>query len=204
MILGADGERLSKRHGAVSVMQYRDDGYLPEAMLNYLARLGWSHGDEEMFTPRAAGRVVRPRAHQPLAGAVQSREAAWLNQQYIKARRRCAAGGAGCSRFLRQMVATLRAPGRRSGERGRPAQGACQHRGGAGRCGGLFLPPAGACRRSSGAAFHRGGEARACSICGRSLPTVEWDKPRHHTTRSRQSRQGTRPEDAARWRCRCA
>jgi glutamyl-tRNA synthetase len=50
MILGADGQRLSKRHGAMNVMQYRDDGYLPEAMLNYLARLGWSHGDEEIFS----------------------------------------------------------------------------------------------------------------------------------------------------------
>ena len=69
MILGADGERLSKRHGAVSVMQYRDDGYLPEALVNYLARLGWSHGDDEMFSARAVRRMVRPRAHQPLAGA---------------------------------------------------------------------------------------------------------------------------------------
>ena len=50
MILGADGQRLSKRHGAVSVMQYKDDGFLPDAMVNYLARLGWSHGDEEMFS----------------------------------------------------------------------------------------------------------------------------------------------------------
>ena len=50
MILGHDGERLSKRHGAVSVLQYRDDGYLPEALLNYLARLGWSHGDDEIFS----------------------------------------------------------------------------------------------------------------------------------------------------------
>ncbi|MFZ3324217.1 MAG: glutamate--tRNA ligase [Usitatibacter sp.] len=50
MILGDDGHRLSKRHGAVNVMQYRDDGYLPEAMINYLARLGWSHGDEEVFS----------------------------------------------------------------------------------------------------------------------------------------------------------
>jgi len=50
MILGADGERLSKRHGAVSVLQYRDEGYLPQALLNYLARLGWSHGDEEVFS----------------------------------------------------------------------------------------------------------------------------------------------------------
>jgi glutamyl-tRNA synthetase len=50
MILGADGQRLSKRHGAVNVMQYRDEGYLPDAMVNYLARLGWSHGDEEVFS----------------------------------------------------------------------------------------------------------------------------------------------------------
>ena len=50
MILGADGQRLSKRHGAVSVMQYKDDGFLPDAMVNYLARLGWSHGDEEVFS----------------------------------------------------------------------------------------------------------------------------------------------------------
>jgi len=50
MILGADGQRLSKRHGAVNVMQYRDDGFIPDAMVNYLARLGWSHGDEEVFS----------------------------------------------------------------------------------------------------------------------------------------------------------
>ena len=50
LILGSDGQRLSKRHGAVNVMQYRDDGFLPDAMLNYLARLGWSHGDEEVFS----------------------------------------------------------------------------------------------------------------------------------------------------------
>ncbi len=49
MILGADGAKLSKRHGAVSVLQYRDDGFLPEALLNYLVRLGWSHGDQEIF-----------------------------------------------------------------------------------------------------------------------------------------------------------
>ncbi len=50
MILGHDGQRLSKRHGAVNVLQYRDDGFLPEAMVNYLARLGWSHGDDEVFS----------------------------------------------------------------------------------------------------------------------------------------------------------
>ena len=54
MILGADGERLSKRHGAVSVLQYREEGYLPEALLNYLARLGWSHGDDEIIATEEA------------------------------------------------------------------------------------------------------------------------------------------------------
>ena len=50
MILGDDGKKLSKRHGAVGVMQYRDDGFLPQALLNYLVRLGWSHGDQEVFS----------------------------------------------------------------------------------------------------------------------------------------------------------
>ena len=50
MILGPDGAKLSKRHGAVSVLQYQEEGFLPEALLNYLVRLGWSHGDQEVFT----------------------------------------------------------------------------------------------------------------------------------------------------------
>ncbi|MDE5015017.1 glutamate--tRNA ligase family protein, partial [Francisella tularensis subsp. holarctica] len=50
MILGPDGEKLSKRHGAVNVMHYREDGYLPQAILNYLVRIGWSHGDQEIFS----------------------------------------------------------------------------------------------------------------------------------------------------------
>jgi glutamyl-tRNA synthetase len=84
MILGADGERLSKRHGAVSVMQYRDEGYLPEALLNYLARLGWSHGDEEIFSVRQfvewfdLGHVSRSPAQ------FNPEKLAWLNQQYLK------------------------------------------------------------------------------------------------------------------------
>jgi glutamyl-tRNA synthetase len=84
MILGPDGDKLSKRHGAVSVLQYRDGGYLPEAMLNYLARLGWSHGDEELFTP---AQLV-----QWFDGAHMSKSAAqwdaaklnWVNAHHIK------------------------------------------------------------------------------------------------------------------------
>jgi len=85
MILGADGERLSKRHGAVSVTQYRDDGFLPEALDNYLARLGWSHGDDELFT------MVQMVEWFDLAHASRSAaqfdpdKLAWMNQHYIKA-----------------------------------------------------------------------------------------------------------------------
>ncbi len=84
MILGSDGERLSKRHGAVSVMQYRDEGYLPEALVNYLARLGWSHGDEEMFTRDQLvewfdlGHISRSPAR------FNPEKLDWLNQQYLK------------------------------------------------------------------------------------------------------------------------
>src|SRR5438477_5647718 len=84
MILGADGERLSKRHGAVSVMQYRDEGYLPEALVNYLARLGWSHGDEEVFSSEKFVQWF-DLAHVSRSPAQFNPEKlAWLNQQYLK------------------------------------------------------------------------------------------------------------------------
>ena len=84
MILGADGERLSKRHGAVSVMQYRDDGYLPEALANYLARLGWSHGDDEIFSVEAFVEWF-DLAHVSRSPAQFNPEKlAWINQQYLK------------------------------------------------------------------------------------------------------------------------
>jgi glutamyl-tRNA synthetase len=84
MILGADGERLSKRHGAVSVTQYRDEGYLPEALINYLARLGWSHGDEESF-PVARFVEWFDLAHVSRSPAQFNPEKlTWLNQQHLK------------------------------------------------------------------------------------------------------------------------
>ncbi|MBX3651733.1 MAG: glutamate--tRNA ligase [Burkholderiales bacterium] len=84
MILGADGERLSKRHGAVSVMQYFEDGYLPEALNNYLARLGWSHGDDEKFS---MAQLVEwfDLAHVSRSPArFDPEKLGWLNQQYLK------------------------------------------------------------------------------------------------------------------------
>ncbi len=84
MILGADGKRLSKRHGAVSVMQYRDDGFLPEALLNYLARLGWSHGDQEIFSLEELVRLFDLAAVNKAASAFNPDKLLWLNQHYLK------------------------------------------------------------------------------------------------------------------------
>ncbi len=85
MILGPDGDKLSKRHGAVSVMQYEEAGYLPEAMVNYLSRLGWSHGDDELFT---RDQLVAWFDGAHLAKSPAQWDAAklnWVNAQYIKA-----------------------------------------------------------------------------------------------------------------------
>ena len=84
MILGADGERLSKRHGAVSVVQYRDEGTLPEALVNYLARLGWSHGDEELFPVELFVQWFDLAHVSRSAAQFNPEKLAWLNQQYLK------------------------------------------------------------------------------------------------------------------------
>ncbi|HKI63248.1 MAG TPA: glutamate--tRNA ligase [Burkholderiales bacterium] len=85
MILGADGERLSKRHGAVSVTQYRDDGFLPEALDNYLARLGWSHGDDELFSMAQLVEWFDLAHASRSAAQFDPDKLAWMNQQYLKA-----------------------------------------------------------------------------------------------------------------------
>lgn len=84
MILGDDGARLSKRHGAVGVMQYRDDGYLPEALLNYLVRLGWSHGDREVFTLAEMIELFDIKDVNRKASAFNTSKLDWLNQHYMK------------------------------------------------------------------------------------------------------------------------
>ena len=84
LIHGADGAKLSKRHGAVSVVAYRDQGYLPEALINYLVRLGWSHGDQEIFSREEMiehfdiGDVNRK------ASAFNTDKLDWLNQHYMR------------------------------------------------------------------------------------------------------------------------
>jgi glutamyl-tRNA synthetase len=84
MILGADGERLSKRHGSVSVMQYKEDGYLPEALLNYLARLGWAHGDAEIFGMTEFVEWFDLGGISKSPAKFNPEKLLWLNQQYLK------------------------------------------------------------------------------------------------------------------------
>ncbi|TVT44580.1 MAG: glutamate--tRNA ligase [Denitromonas halophila] len=85
MILGDDGQKLSKRHGAVSVMQYHEDGYLTEAVINYLARLGWSHGNDEVFSRDQMVNWFDLDHITPSAAQFNTEKLNWLNAHYIKA-----------------------------------------------------------------------------------------------------------------------
>lgn len=84
MILGDDGARLSKRHGAVSVMEYANDGYLPEAVLNYLVRLGWSYEDKELFTKDEMIELFDLKKVNKAPSAFNTSKLNWINQQYIQ------------------------------------------------------------------------------------------------------------------------
>jgi glutamyl-tRNA synthetase len=84
MILGPDGARLSKRHGATSVLEYRHQGYLPEAVLNYLVRLGWSHGDQEIFSVAEMTELFDIADVNHSASAINPEKLTWLNAHYIK------------------------------------------------------------------------------------------------------------------------
>jgi glutamyl-tRNA synthetase len=83
MILGPDGAKLSKRHGAVSVLQYEEEGYLPDALLNYLVRLGWSHGDQEIFTREEMIAAFDIHDVNKAASAFNPEKLLWLNQQHM-------------------------------------------------------------------------------------------------------------------------
>lgn len=84
MILGDDGKKLSKRHGAVSVLQFREEGYLPEALKNYIVRLGWSHGDQEIFTTEEMINYFDLDGISKSPAAFNTPKLQWLNQQYFK------------------------------------------------------------------------------------------------------------------------
>jgi glutamyl-tRNA synthetase len=102
MILGADGAKLSKRHGAVSVLQYREEGFLPEALLNYLVRLGWSHGDQEVFSMQEMIDFFDIADVNKSASAFNQEKLLWLNQQHMQR-----ATGERLAQFLAPQLATL-------------------------------------------------------------------------------------------------
>src|SRR5690606_6955059 len=83
MIHGPDGAKLSKRHGAVSVLEYREMGYLPDALLNYLLRLGWSHGDQEIFSREEMIELFDLEKVSRSAANFDPAKLAWVNQQHI-------------------------------------------------------------------------------------------------------------------------
>ena len=103
LILGEDGKRLSKRHGAVNVLDFRDQGYLPEALLNYLVRLGWSYGDQEIFSLEEMTRLFDIKDVNKSAAAVNPEKLLWLNQHYLKQ--------ADDARLARLLEAMLKADG---------------------------------------------------------------------------------------------
>jgi glutamyl-tRNA synthetase len=84
MILGDDGKRLSKRHGAVGVMQYRNDGFFPQALLNYLLRLGWSHEDQEIFSREEMIKLFKLENVNVAPSTFNGKKLLWVNEQYIK------------------------------------------------------------------------------------------------------------------------
>ena len=84
LIMGADGKKLSKRQGTASVLEYRDKGYLPEAVLNYLLRLGWSHGDQELFSIAEMIALFDVRNVNKSAATINPNKLLWLNQHYLK------------------------------------------------------------------------------------------------------------------------
>lgn len=106
MILGDDGQKLSKRHGAVSVTQYDDDGYLPEAVLNYLARLGWSHGDDEIFTMAQFCEWFGLDHITPSAAQFNTEKLNWLNAHYMKQADLARLGGEVSKRLALRGVST--------------------------------------------------------------------------------------------------
>ncbi len=84
MILDEQGTKLSKRTGAADVMQYKDAGYLPHALINYLARLGWSHGDQELFTPQELLDLFDVKDVNSKAARLDMAKLGWVNQHYLK------------------------------------------------------------------------------------------------------------------------
>jgi glutamyl-tRNA synthetase len=159
MILGTDGAKLSKRHGAVSVMDYPEQGYLPEAMLNYLARLGWSHGDDEVFSMAQFTEWFNLEHLTASAAQFNPEKLNWLNNHYIKA-------------ADNERLAALALPKRcalrwraSAANRAGPDEGTREHDQRAGRCRHAVLPRSATGRRATGIAPDRSRARGAGAVC---------------------------------------
>jgi hypothetical protein len=185
-VLNEQGEKMSKRNGAKAVTQYRDEGYLPDAMVNYLARLGWSHGDDEIFS-RAVPGVVQPRPPGHQRRAFDEAKLRWVNAQHLKAMP---------DAELAPLVAA------QLQKRGVEGDGACPRCAICSRTAWTPPPwPTGCCRlrrraaerRRPGQARHRRRQARPGQL-GHAARIHAMDRP---TSPPRSSRPGrARPEDA--------
>jgi hypothetical protein len=153
IILGDDGLKLSKRRGAVSVTAYQEDGYLPEAMLNYLARLGWSHGDDELFSREQMVQWFDGSHLSKSPAQWDPAKLAWVNAQYMKA---AATRAWRASRKPNWPSVASRRKTWPAGTCQRALQGPLQHRGGTGRLAADALRARHAQRRRPRCASHRG------------------------------------------------
>ena len=174
MILGHDGERLSKRHGAVSVLQYRDDGYLPEALLNYLARLGWSHGDDEMFSVEQFVEWFDLAAVHRAPARFDPEKLRWTQPAASEVRRRRPARGARTAVPCRGWLRRRGRPGSR--QRHRAGEGAGRHGRGAGRCDGVLLSARRAESRRCAISTTRPSRLQAVSALRLSLDSIDWNR----------------------------
>ncbi len=180
MILGPDGQKLSKRHGAVSVLQYDADGFLPEALFNYLARLGWSHGDAEKFS-RAQLVEWFDLEHVNRAPAQYNLDKLlWLNGEYMKEADDGRLAQLAAPRIESRGGVTR---GRTAARAGRwPAEGSLAHAERTRRSGVAVLPGA-ACATATLLAEHLSGASRdAVRLFGERAATVAWE-PRLARTR---------------------
>ena len=195
IILGDDGQKLSKRRGAVSVTAYEDDGYLPEAMLNYLARLGWSHGDEELFT-REQMVAWFDGSHLSKSPAQWDRGQARLGQRALPEARSTTPRllALATAQLARRGIDAPASDARAARLRG--VQGPLQHRRRARRLAGDVLRRRRAERGGPRAARHRRRPAGAARRCATSSPTVRVGQGRDRRG-DQGDAGGARPQDAA-------
>ncbi|GAB1383438.1 hypothetical protein MASR1M50_17580 [Burkholderiales bacterium] len=190
-VLNEQGEKMSKRSGAKAVTQYRDEGFLPDAMVNYLARLGWSHGDDEIFSREQFLAWFDLDHLGRSAAQFDEAKLRWVNAQHLKAMDDARAGAPGG-----RAAAPARRPARRAPARAvRPVQGPLRHHGGAGRLADALPRRCHARRRRAGQAPDRSRAPGRCHV--RRAPAGDRLDGRGHRRRAQADPGRAWPEDAA-------